>query len=374
VLALRLHPRAKVIALDADGTLWGGIVGEEGIDGIALGPDYPGSAYLAFQRRLLDFQQRGFVLAICSKNNPGDVDEVLRNHPHQLLREEHFAAMRVNWQPKPDNLMALAEELNLGLDSFVFVDDSAHECAAVRERLPQVEVVQVPKRPTDVPGCLDHVARLEVLSVTAEDRAKTSMYAQERQRRSILRSAAAAFDSSASFLEKLRMRMTISLQPLHHSSRLTQLTQKTNQFNLTTRRYDEQRMRAFIEAPDVLVADFSLADVYGDSGIVGLAIARFVGKDIAELDTLLMSCRVIGRCAGEAFVEAVLRRLQELGVRLVKAAFLPTAKNQLVSGFLPGQGFVAAGGQEWVRDLVAQPARPESAYPIAVQWREPAMA
>ncbi len=373
-LALLAWPRAKVIVLDADNTLWGGVIGEDGIDGIALGPDYPGAAFVAFQRRLLDFQRRGFVLAMCSKNNPADVDEVLRRHPHQILREEHFAAMRVNWQPKPDNLVALAEELNLGLESFVFVDDSDHECAAVRERLPQVEVIQVPRRPTDVPACLDHVARLEVLAVTAEDRAKTAMYAQERQRQSVLQSAAAAGEASASFLERLQMRMTIGLQPLNHLSRLAQLTQKTNQFNLTTRRYDERQMRAFIEAPDVLVADFSLADVYGDSGIVGLAIARIDGDGTAELDTFLMSCRVIGRCAGEAFFEAVLRQLQERGVRRVRASYLPTAKNQLVAGFLPGQGFVDASGHEWVRDLATDPAQPEAAYPIAVRWLEPALA
>ena len=165
-------PKAKVIVLDADNTLWGGIIGEDGIDGIALGSDYPGNAFLQFQRRLLDYQQRGFILALCSKNNAADVDQVLKQHPHQLLRDEHFAARRVNWLPKPDNLVSLAEELNLGLDSFIFVDDSDHECAAVRQRLPQVEVVRTPSRPIDIPGCLEHVSRLEVLSLTAEDMVK----------------------------------------------------------------------------------------------------------------------------------------------------------------------------------------------------------
>jgi FkbH-like protein len=366
-------PRAKVIVLDADNTLWGGVIGEDGIDGIALGPDHPGSAFVAFQRRLLDFQQRGFVLAMCSKNNPGDVDEVLRRHPHQLLREEHFAAMRVNWQPKPDNLIALAEELNLGLDSFVFVDDSDHECAAVRERLPQVEVIQVPKRPTDVPGCLDHLARLEVLAVTAEDRAKTAMYAQERQRQSILHDAAG--EGGEAFLQRLEMRMRIGLQPVSHLSRLAQLTQKTNQFNLTTRRYDEQQMRAFIEEGErTLVADFSLADRFGDSGIVGLAIVKIGADAQAEIDTFLMSCRVIGRCAGEAFLEAVLRALAERGVRRVGAAYLPTTKNQLVQGFLPAQGFVEQADGSWQRNLEARPAVPESAFPIAIEWHEPVAA
>src|SRR5262249_11723519 len=151
--------KAKVIALDVDNTLWGGVVGEDGRDGIAIGPEYPGNAYFAFQRRLLDFRQRGFLLTLCSKNNLADVEEVLREHPHQILRMEHFAAVRINWEPKIDNLIELAEELNLGLDSFIFVDDSDYECALVRRELPQVEVVQTPARPVDVANCLDHVSR-----------------------------------------------------------------------------------------------------------------------------------------------------------------------------------------------------------------------
>jgi FkbH-like protein len=149
--AVRLLPRAKVIVLDADNTLWGGIVGEDGPSGIALGPDYPGSLYVAFQHRLLELQQRGFLLALCSRNNPADVAEILANHPHQVLRAEHFAAQKVNWAAKPENLVALAEELNLGLESFVFVDDSAHEGLAVRLQLPQVTVVQAPADPLELP-------------------------------------------------------------------------------------------------------------------------------------------------------------------------------------------------------------------------------
>jgi FkbH-like protein len=360
-------PRAKVIVLDADNTLWGGVIGEDGIDGIALGPDYPGNAYVEFQRRLLGFQQRGLLLAMCSKNNAADVDEVLRDHPHQLLRDEHFAAMRVNWVSKADNLVSLAEELNLGLDAFVFVDDSDHECAEVRARLPQVEVVQVPKRAIDIPACLDHVARLEILALTAEDAGRTAMYAQERQRQSLIGGAAQAGADAASHLERLGMRMRIAFAPTSHVQRLAQLTQKTNQFNLTTRRYDEQRMRAFIDdEANWLVADFSLADRFGDSGIVGLALVRIDGRR-AEIDTYLMSCRVIGRCAGEAFLQAVLRELARRGVDEVVADHLPTAKNQLVANFLPGQGFTRRDDGRWHRSLRTRPPEPAAAFPIAIE-------
>jgi FkbH-like protein len=362
-------PRAKVLVLDADNTLWGGVIGEDGMDGIALGPDYPGNAYVAFQRRILDLQQRGFVLAMCSKNNEADVAEVLERHPHQVLKAHHFVARRVNWEPKPANLASLAEELNLGLDSFVFVDDSDHECAAVRAQWPQVEVVQVPKRPQDVPACLDRVARLEVLAITAEDRAKTALYQAERQRQEILGQATAGADGS--HLHRLGMQMQLRLDARRNIPRLAQLTQKTNQFNLTTRRYDESQVAAFVEAPDWLVLDFSLADVYGDSGIVGLALARLLQDGEAELDTFLMSCRVIGRCAEDAFMLGLLQQLQARGVRRLSARYIPTPKNVLVKDLLPRLGFTPAAdpaGRVFLRDLDSTPPALPAHFPIRMEW------
>lgn len=358
-------PRAKVLVLDADNTLWGGVIGEDGLDGVALGPDYPGSAYLAFQRRLLDFQQRGFILAMCSKNNAADVDEMLAMHPHQVLKAEHFVARRVNWDSKPANLIDLAQELGLGLESFIFVDDSDHECAAVRAQLPQVEVVQVPKRPHEVPACLDRVARLEVLSLTAEDRAKTDMYRAEQQRKQIL-VAADGDGGEFQHLHKLGMRMSVNVNPRNHVARLAQLTQKTNQFNLTTRRYDEQQISALVEADHWLVMDFSLADVFGDSGVVGLALVELTSPDTAQLDSFLMSCRVIGRCAEDAFMHAVLCELQRHGVNVLRAAFRSTHKNGLVRNLLPRLGFAATGAVEgdYTRHLQASPPRLPEGFPI----------
>lgn len=359
-------PRAKVLVLDADNTLWGGIVGEDGPDGIALGPDYPGNAFVDFQRRILDFQQRGLILAMCSKNNPADVDQVLGTHPHQLLRDAHFAAKRVNWLPKPDNLMSLAQELNLGLDSFIFVDDSDHECAAVRARLPMVEVIQVPRRPTDVPSCLDAVARLEVLALTAEDLSKTQMYAQERQRREFSEGMAQGAGGAGDYLARLKMKMRIAIGARAHLARLSQLSNKTNQFNLTTRRYAEHQVLSFIEDSSWVVADFSLADVFGDSGVVGLAMWRLTSPACAELDTFLMSCRVIGRQAEAAFLHALLRRLVERGVTEAVADYLPTPKNELVRNFLPEQSFTLGDDGRWRRNLLALPPQPATDFPIEV--------
>ncbi|MFO1428795.1 MAG: HAD-IIIC family phosphatase [Candidatus Competibacteraceae bacterium] len=360
-------PQAKVIALDADNTLWGGIIGEDGIDGIALGPEYPGNAFVDFQRRLLEYRQRGFILALCSKNNPADVDQVFKEHPHQLLRDEHFAARRVNWLPKAENLISLAEELNLGLDSFILVDDSDHECAAVRHRLPQVEVVQTPARPADMPACLEQVARLEVLSLTPEDLAKTELYAQERRRRELKENIEQSGAGGQDYLASLKMRMRISLNAPSHVARLSQLTRKTNQFNLTTRRYDEQQMQEFVLDANWLVADFSLADIFGDSGIVGLALVRLITAQRAELDTLLMSCRVIGRKAEAAFLDALLKYLAERGIEEVRAEYIPTLKNGLVQSFLPGQGFEECAEGGYRRNLRKLPPQPESAHPIAVE-------
>lgn len=367
-------PRAKVIVLDADNTLWGGVIGEEGMTGIALGPDYPGSAYVDFQRRLLAYRQRGFILALCSKNNPADVDEVLREHPHQVLKEEHFAARRVNWQSKPENLKALAAELNVGLESFVMVDDSDYECAAIRHELPQVEVVRTPDKPVLVPACLERVARLETLSVTAEDLAKSDLYAQEKKRAALKQELQQDGGDLAAYLASLQMRMQVAVDDARHVKRLAQLTQKTNQFNLTTRRYDEHKISQFIASPEWIVAHFSLQDTFGDSGIVGLALLRRQHADTLELDTFLMSCRVIGRQAEGAFLHWLLRHVRSLGVVRIEAQFIPTAKNGLAEPFLPDQGFEPQGDGRYRFDLDRQEPRPATEFPIVVDGAETASA
>ena len=365
--AVLKRPRAKVIVLDADNTLWGGIVGEDGLEGIALGPDYPGNCYVAFQRRVLEYQQRGFVLAMCSKNNEADVLEVLRRHPHQVLREEHFAALRVNWRDKPQNLRALAEDLNLGLESFVFVDDSAHECSVVRQTLPMVEVVQTPARAVEMPACLDRVSRLEIIALTEEDRRKSEMYVQDRMRRAM---ASASVDLST-YLKSLEMEMTVAFNDGRQSTRVAQLTQKTNQFNLTTRRYSEEEIRRLVEADDCLVAHFSLRDIFGDSGLVGVAIVSLRSREAAELDTLLMSCRVVGRKAETAFLESILEELQRRGVTRLVANYLPTSKNSLVATFLPDHRFESRADQRYERALDGPMRSAFDEVPIVVHTVDP---
>ena len=340
-------PRVKVIALDADNTLWSGVVGEDGLAGIGLGPDFPGSAFVAFQKRLLDYQARGVLLALCTKNNPDDVMEVLRKHPHQQLREQHFAGLRINWAPKVENLKALAAELSLGLDAFLFVDDSPHECAQVKEHLPQVRVQQVPAAPEEIPACLERISTLEVISLTREDQQRTAMYVQNRHRQE----SACRCGDVGQYLQSLNMVMTVCWDEASHVGRIAQLTQKTNQFNLTSRRYSDAEIQRMIGDTDWLVADFALKDVFGESGIVGVALVKGALSSLAEIDTFLMSCRVIGRGAESAFLKAVLDELARRGAHRVRAEYLVTSKNELVRNFWLDHGFQALDGAHYELDF-----------------------
>jgi len=328
-------PLTKCIVLDADNTLWGGIVGEDGPEAISLGTEPPGSAYVAFQRRLLEFRERGILLALCSRNNWTDVREVLSRHPHQLLRVDHFAAIRVNWKSKADNLRSMAEELKLGLESFLFVDDSPQECLLAEKQFPELTVVRIPESPTEIPTCLDGVPGLERLSLTEEDTARSLYYAQDRQRRRL------EVESStvSEYLATLRMVMTIGLDDLRAVARIAQLTQKTNQFNVTTRRYSEAEIERGTRDPDCLVAHFSLSDVFGESGVVGLALIRGISGPDPEFDTFLQSCRVIGRGAETAFLHSLIGILRTRGARLIRSRFVPTTKNALVQNFWTQHGF-----------------------------------
>jgi len=214
---------------------------------------------------------------------------------------------------------------------------------------------------------LDSVARLEILSLTPEDLAKTELYAQERRRRESRQQTEVAGGDPRDYLFSLAMKMKIGLDDLSHVTRLAQLTQKTNQFTLTTRRYTEQQIRQFIDSADWLVGYFSLSDVFGDSGIVGLALVHKPSPELAELDSFLMSCRVIGREAESAFLHGLLRRLVEIGVKEVVASYIPTPKNVLVQDFLPSEDFERSPEGHYRRDLIATPPKPESSFPIAIE-------
>jgi FkbH-like protein len=339
VLAAAFVKRRKCVVLDCDNTLWGGVIGEDGIDNIALGPDHPGSAYVAFQRAILNLVDRGIIVALASKNNEADVMRVLREHPFQQLREVHLAAWRLNWNDKATSLRELAAELNLGLDSFVFIDDSDFECGWVREQLPEVLVVQAPADPLALQALVDDLDVFDALALSSEDLARGQMYKAETARTR----AREGSQSVEDFLESLQMRLSIRSATEGQVVRIAQLTQKTNQFNLTTRRYSEADIRQFLAAADTDVFQIHLADRFGEYGLIGVLITR-LSQGRLGVDTLLLSCRVLGRKVEHALFAFLLRHAAGRGARSVVGEYIPTAKNAQTAELYPQFGFKRAEG------------------------------
>ena len=325
----------KVVALDCDNTLWGGIIGEDGLSGIALDPyNYPGNVYWAVQQQLRQLESQGILLCLCTKNNAADADEVFAKHPNAVLKDQHFAAKKVNWEPKVANLRALAKELNLGQESFIFIDDSDFELEAVRTQLPQVKLFQVPKKLSDYPAMLREVAALCVAGgLSAESKSKTQHYKQ-------LALAAAAqegFASQEDYLRSLGLKVHIHRDAREQIARIAELTQKSNQFNVTTRRYTPGEITALMNRPDTTVYSFEVSDRFGECGVTGVIVVDFAAEH-ATVDAFLMSCRVIGRGVEFAVWPAVLDDARKHGKRGLSATYLPSAKNAQVSDFFDRLG------------------------------------
>lgn len=325
----------KVVVTDLDNTLWGGVVGEDGFQGIQLGPEYPGAIYQAVQRALLDIRQRGFLLAVCSKNNPPEAMEVLEKHPGMLLRPGDIAALRINWQDKVQNLREIAAELNLGLDAMAFLDDNPAERERVRLELPEVTVVELPADPMAFAAALRQHPALERLAVSAEDRERSRYYGEQRERTALQQSAG----SVQEFLRSLDQRMVIAAVNPSTRARVAQLTQKTNQFNLTTRRYSEQEIADMAARSGYEVFSVQVADRFGDNGIVGVMITRRE-DGVGVIDTFLLSCRVIGRTVETAMLAFLLERARARGDHRLEGWFYPTKKNAPASEFYATHGFV----------------------------------
>jgi FkbH-like protein len=336
-VACALRARAKkVLVLDCDNTLWGGVIGEEGMDGIQLDANqYPGRAFFDFQTTVLHLAKRGILVTLCSKNNEADVFEVLDRHPWCRIKREHLVSWRVNWNDKAANIAELADELNLGLDSFVFVDDNPAECALVAEMMPQVTVLQVPKRLHELPHLLLRDGLFDTLSFTEEDKERASLYQGESQRKN----SRGAFGNMDDYIRSLQTVAVIHRDSAAEIPRVAQLTQKTNQFNLTTRRYSEQDIRSLVADSNAAVYSITARDRFGTLGLVGVLILRIDGY-VAKVDTFLMSCRALGRRLEDAMIEhclADLRAAREIE-RWV-AEYVPTSKNAQVAEFWPRLGF-----------------------------------
>ena len=325
----------KCIVLDLDNTIWGGIVGEDGFEGIKLGKTPPGNTYVEFQKRLLALHERGIILAINSKNNMDDALEIIRKHPDMILKEEHFASMKINWTDKLTNMKEIATDLNIGLDSMVFLDDDPMNRELISRGLPEILTVDLGQDPVNFASILMEINDFDLLQVTDDDIKRGRMYLEDKNRKSLLESATNLDD----FLTQLNIQLQIKNADEFSIPRISQLTLKTNQFNLTTKRYQEEEIRKLVNNQKMLVGSVQVKDKFGDNGITGVYIVK---KDDSEwiIDTFLMSCRIMGRGIENGILSTILKDAKKQGVKKVKAMFIPTTKNQPIANFLSDYGFV----------------------------------
>ena len=336
----------KVLVLDCDNTLWGGVLGEDGLAGIRLGQDGAGAAYADFQRVARNVKQKGTLLALVSKNDESLVWRAFDEHPSMVLRRADIVASRINWKDKSDNLAELAEELGVALDSFVFWDDNPMEREAVRVRLPDVTVAEVPREVWHWPEWLESSNWFASFENTAEDFSRAEMYRSRALFQS--ESARAGSSNENDFLRSIQLRPTVV--PISEAlvSRAAQLSNKTNQFNLRTCRYDESAIREITGEKTAISFLVHLQDKFGDHGNVGLVIARRT-ENVAFLDTFLLSCRVLGRHLEAWMLDQCVKTLRAEQVDFLFAEFVPTERNEVAANFLEEHGFISEA--EWSHDL-----------------------
>lgn len=325
----------KVLLLDLDNTLWGGLAGEADHTPIVLSEDHNGLAYKNLQRVIRQMQKQGVLLGIVSKNNEEDVKGILAEHPHMVLRPECFAIQKINWEPKHINIEAISQELNLGLDSFVFFDDNATERQLVKEMLPQVTVPDFPEKTELLAEVMASIYWKYFAKpvVTAEDREKTTQYISNAKRNE-LRGSTASFKD---YLVQLNITME-RVDAAANVERLTQLVNKTNQFNLTTKRYTQAEMQKVLTDERQRVYLYRVSDRFGDNGIVAVVIANLAGE-VPEIEEFAMSCRVMGKNIENAIVEDVENDLKKAGYDRLRASYVPTAKNKPVSTLYDSLGY-----------------------------------
>jgi FkbH-like protein len=328
----------KCLVLDLDNTIWGGVIGDDGLEGIQLGQGTPlGEAFLSTQQLALDVRERGIILAVCSKNDDTVARSAFRNHTEMLLREEHIGVFQANWVDKPSNLEAIARKLNIGLDALVLLDDNPAERAQVRAALPMVAVPELPDDPAWFAWTLNAGGYFEAVGYAAEDRLRAAAYAADAQRTEVMAKARDLGD----YLTSLGMVIKFSPFDGKGRQRIAQLINKTNQFNLTTRRYTESEVAAMEADDSVFTLQVRLEDSFGDLGMIAVVICRSSesGERAWEIDTWLMSCRVLGRQVEEAMLMKIAEAARNSGVQRLIGTYIPTAKNDMVKGHYVKLGF-----------------------------------
>jgi FkbH-like protein len=357
ILAAQRGLSKKCLVLDLDNTLWGGVIGDDGLDGIVLGEgSAAGEAHLALQRYAKQLKERGVILAVCSKNDVKIAEAAFRDHPEMALRRSDFAAFQANWDDKAQNLKAIAKQLNIGLNSLVFVDDNPIERARVRQSLPMVAVPEMPEDPALYVRCLAEAGYFEAVAFTAEDRVRAEAYAANAEREALLGSA----ESMDDFLRGLNMTAVYGPFTAVDHARIVQLINKTNQFNTTTRRYAGDEITRIMEDPDAMTLQFRLLDRVGDNGLVSTMILRPTEDDdeALEIENWVMSCRVFGRELEFEAMNIAVEAAKERGVRTLVADYIPTPKNDVIMKLYPSFGFTeverpapANGAKRWALDL-----------------------
>ncbi|MBC8250019.1 MAG: HAD-IIIC family phosphatase [Candidatus Nitrosopelagicus sp.] len=335
----------KCIVLDLDNTLWGGIIGEDGFDNIKLGDSPVGHSFVEFQKRLLALNQRGIILAINSKNNFDDAIEVIKKHPNMIIKEDNFACVKINWDDKVVNLQKIAEELNIGLDSMVFFDDDPINQEYVRESLPEVLVVDLPKDSSQYAQIITEMKEFDVLKITEEDTKRSDMYLGQKKRKELENKV----DDFNEFLKQMNIEVSVQKANNFSIPRISQLTLKTNQFNLTTRRYQEEEISKFSSSEDRIVECVQVNDKFGDNGITGTYIIEKKNNEEWIIDTFLLSCRIMGRGVEEMMMNEIIEKARVSGIKRIKGEFIPTAKNKPAENFYEELGFKKENGF-WVFD------------------------
>ncbi len=338
--------RKKVIVLDLDNTLWGGVIGQDGMENIQLSNDGPGKAFYDFQKELLKLYKQGILLAVCSKNTEEVALEAMKNHPYMLLRPEYFAAMRINWENKGQNIKSMAQELNLGTDSFIFLDDYAFERGLVKDQLPEVEVPDMPEDPLYYAEFLKSLDFFNFHSLTEDDFKRNKSYAANQERKKLEES----FTDTTSYLKSLDMQIIIKDMDDFSLPRIVQLIQKTNQYNLTTRRYTESEVRAFYADPNCRILEATVKDKFGDYGIIAGVILKFQETKV-YIDTFLMSCRVLGRGVETAILSYVAKVAEAKGIKIIEGEIIPTPKNEPSRDMYKKHDFTKKDGNFWELNL-----------------------
>ena len=336
IVGARRGRSRKALVMDLDNTIWGGVVGDDGVEGLVLGQGSAlGEAFVQFQEYARELSRRGIILAVVSKNDEKNALEPFDRHPEMALKRDDIASFVANWRDKPANLRAVAEELNIGLDALVFVDDNPFERELVRRELPMVAVPEVSDDPTTYAQTLADAGYFEAVAITAEDRARSGQYQSNRQRNK-LKASATDLDS---YLRGLDMRLMWRRFDRVGLNRTVQLINKTNQFNLTTRRYSEADVLAVMGDDRAFGAQLRLIDRFGDNGIIAIVVGRLLDQQDVLIDTWLMSCRVLGRQVEPTTLNLIAELAKELGGRRLIGEYIPTAKNAMVKDHFPKLGF-----------------------------------